>query len=119
MTSRSVFWYETAFFLFLQHPNVMLDALSIPPKKLLDVLPRIPEAADHIPWGTDWPPREVVSMRRNFEERGTERLLAAGPFTPGLAVRRWAQSLLPKARARQSLPALGHPGLPTTSWHRK
>jgi predicted TIM-barrel fold metal-dependent hydrolase len=61
-------WYDTAFFLLRRHPNVLLDVSSIPPKKLLDVLPRIPEAADRILWGTDWPAREVRSMRRNVED---------------------------------------------------
>ena len=61
-------WYDTAFFLARRHPNVLLDVSSIPPKKLLQVLPRISEAADRILWGTDWPSRGVVSMRRNVEE---------------------------------------------------
>ncbi len=60
-------WYDTAFFLLRRHPNVLLDVSSIPPKKLLDVLPRISEAADRILWGTDWPSRGVVTMRRNVE----------------------------------------------------
>jgi hypothetical protein len=60
-------WYDTAFFLLRRHPNVLLDVSSIPPKKLLDVLPRISEAADRILWGTDWPSKGVVTMRRNVE----------------------------------------------------
>ena len=35
-------WYETAFFLLRRHPNVMIDISSIPPKRLLEVLPRLP-----------------------------------------------------------------------------
>ncbi|MGE5278636.1 MAG: amidohydrolase family protein [Acidobacteriota bacterium] len=61
-------WYETAFFLLRRHPNVLIDLSSIPPKKLLQVLPRIPEMADRILWGTDWPSRGVHSMRQNVED---------------------------------------------------
>jgi predicted TIM-barrel fold metal-dependent hydrolase len=61
-------WYDTAFFLVRRHPNVRLDLSSIPPRKLLEVLPRLPEVADRMLWGTDWPSRGVVSMRRNVED---------------------------------------------------
>ncbi|HEY3205176.1 MAG TPA: amidohydrolase family protein, partial [Thermoanaerobaculia bacterium] len=61
-------WYETAFFLLRRHPNVMLDISSIPPKKLLEVLPRISEMADRVLWGTDWPSKGVESMRRNVDD---------------------------------------------------
>jgi uncharacterized protein len=61
-------WYDTAFFLLRRHANVLLDISSIPPKKLLEVLPRISEAADRVLWGTDWPFAGVVSMRGNVED---------------------------------------------------
>jgi uncharacterized protein len=61
-------WYETAFFLLRRHPNVLIDVSSIPPKKLLEVLPRISEAADRVLWGTDWPSKGVKSMRHNVED---------------------------------------------------
>jgi predicted TIM-barrel fold metal-dependent hydrolase len=61
-------WYDTAFFLLRRHSNVLLDVSSIPPKKLLEVLPRIPETADRVLWGTDWPSRGVKSMRRNVDD---------------------------------------------------
>jgi predicted TIM-barrel fold metal-dependent hydrolase len=61
-------WYETAFFLVRRHPNVFLDISSIPPRKLLEVLPRLPEVADRILWGTDWPSKGVRSMRQNVED---------------------------------------------------
>lgn len=61
-------WYETAFFLVRRHPNVWLDISSIPPRKLLEVLPRISEVADRVVWGTDWPSKGVVSMRQNVED---------------------------------------------------
>lgn len=61
-------WYETAFFLARRHPNVLLDVSSIPPRKLLDVLPRLAEIADRVLWGTDWPGMRVPSMRQNVDE---------------------------------------------------
>jgi len=61
-------WYDTAFFLARRHPNVWLDVSGIPPKKLLDVLPRLGDVADRVIWGTDWPSMGVRSMRRNVEE---------------------------------------------------
>lgn len=60
-------WYETAFFLVRRHPNVFLDVSGIPPKNLLRVLPRLPEVADRIIWGTDWPSMGVRSMCENLE----------------------------------------------------
>jgi len=61
-------WYETAFFLVRRHSNVFLDVSGIPPRRLLDVLPRLPEVADRVLWGTDWPSMGVRSMRRNVDE---------------------------------------------------
>jgi len=61
-------WYDTAFFLVRRHPNVWLDISGIPPKKLLDVLPRLGDVSDRVIWGTDWPSMGVRSMRRNVEE---------------------------------------------------
>ena len=61
-------WYETAFFLLRRHPNVLIDISSIPPKNLLQVLPRISEVSDRVLWGTDWPSKGVKSMRQNVED---------------------------------------------------
>jgi predicted TIM-barrel fold metal-dependent hydrolase len=61
-------WYDTAFFLLRRHSNVLLDISSIPPRKLLEVLPRISEMADRVLWGTDWPSKGVRSMRQNVED---------------------------------------------------
>jgi len=60
-------WYETAFFLARRHPNVHLDLSGIPPKKLLEVLPRLADVADKVLWGTDWPSMGVTSMRANVD----------------------------------------------------
>ena len=61
-------WYDTAFFLLRRHSNVVLDISGIPPRRLLEVLPRIPEMADRVLWGTDWPLKEVRSMRQNVQD---------------------------------------------------
>jgi predicted TIM-barrel fold metal-dependent hydrolase len=61
-------WYDTAVFLLRRHANVVLDISSIPPRKLLEVLPRLPDMADRVLWGTDWPSKGVVSMRQNVED---------------------------------------------------
>jgi uncharacterized protein len=61
-------WYDTAFFLVRRHANVLLDISSIPPRKLLEVLPRISEVADRVLWGTDWPSKGVKSMRQNVDD---------------------------------------------------
>lgn len=61
-------WYETAAFLARRHPNVYLELSGIPPKKLLDVLPRLPDLEAKCVWGSDWPSPGVRSLRRNVED---------------------------------------------------
>jgi predicted TIM-barrel fold metal-dependent hydrolase len=56
-----------AFFLARRHRNVMLEVSGIPPKSLLEYLPRLPEMADKVLWGTDWPSPGVKSMLANVE----------------------------------------------------
>ncbi len=58
---------ETTFFLLRRHPNVHIDISGIPPKKLLDYLPRLTEIADKTLWGTDWPSPGVWDMCKNVE----------------------------------------------------
>lgn len=59
---------ETAVFLARRHPNVHLDLSGIPPKKLLDYLPRLEELSAKCLWGTDFPSPGVHSMKKNVEE---------------------------------------------------
>jgi predicted TIM-barrel fold metal-dependent hydrolase len=59
---------ETAVFLVRRHPNVHLDLSGIPPKKLLEYLPRLEELAPRCLWGTDYPSPGVTSMRGNVED---------------------------------------------------
>ncbi|HEY6064588.1 MAG TPA: amidohydrolase family protein, partial [Thermoanaerobaculia bacterium] len=58
----------TAVFLARRHPNVHLDLSGIPPKKLLEYLPRLEEISDRCLWGTDFPSPGIASMRRNVDD---------------------------------------------------
>jgi len=59
---------ETTFFLLRRHPNVHIDISGIPPKKLLDYLPRLDEIADKTLWGTDWPSPGVWDLKKNIAD---------------------------------------------------
>jgi predicted TIM-barrel fold metal-dependent hydrolase len=61
-------YMETAVFLARRHPNVSLELSGIPPKKLLEYLPRLEELAEKCLWGTDYPSPGVRSMRANVDE---------------------------------------------------
>ena len=61
-------WGETAFFLARRHANVFLELSGIPPRKLLEFLPRLPEVAEKCVWGSDWPSPGIRSLRRNVED---------------------------------------------------
>jgi uncharacterized protein len=58
----------TAVFLARRHKNVSLDLSGMPPKKLLEYLPRLEELSGKCLWGTDWPSPGVTSMKKNVEE---------------------------------------------------
>lgn len=59
---------RTAFFLARRHPQVFLDLSGIPPRRILEYLPRLLDVADRCLWGTDWPGPGVADMRRNVEQ---------------------------------------------------
>jgi hypothetical protein len=59
---------ETAFFLARRHPNLWLDVSGIPPKRLLHYLPRLPDIADKVLWGTDWPSPGVNDLADNITD---------------------------------------------------
>jgi len=59
---------ETTFFLLRRHKNIHIDISGIPPKKLLEYLPRLEEIADKTLWGTDWPSPGVTDMRKNIDD---------------------------------------------------
>ena len=57
--------FDIAFFLARRHENVYLELSGIPPKKILDGLPRLEEVAGKVLWGTDWPSPGVASPADN------------------------------------------------------
>jgi predicted TIM-barrel fold metal-dependent hydrolase len=59
---------ETAAFLARRHANLYLDLSGIPPKKLLEYLPRLEELSRKCLWGTDWPSPGVTSLKTNVED---------------------------------------------------
>jgi uncharacterized protein len=61
-------YMETAVFLARRHPNLYLDLSGIPPKKLLEYLPRLEELSDKCLWGTDYPSPGVASMKKNVDD---------------------------------------------------
>jgi hypothetical protein len=61
-------YMETCVFLARRHPNLYLDVSGIPPRRLLQYLPRLADIADKVLWGTDWPDPGVPSMERNLAD---------------------------------------------------
>jgi hypothetical protein len=59
-------YMDTCLFLARRHPQVYLDISGIPPKRLLTYLPRLPEIADKVLWGTDWPDPGVAGLGENL-----------------------------------------------------
>lgn len=62
------FWMSKSTFLARRHDNVYLELSGIPPKKLLEAMPRLPELEHKCVWGSDWPSPGVRSLRRNVED---------------------------------------------------
>jgi predicted TIM-barrel fold metal-dependent hydrolase len=61
-------YMKTAVFLARRHRNVHLDLSGIPPRKLLEYIPRLEEVSDRCLWGTDFPSPGIRSMRANVED---------------------------------------------------
>ncbi|HEX5135302.1 MAG TPA: amidohydrolase family protein [Thermoanaerobaculia bacterium] len=61
-------YMTTAVFLARRHRNVHLDLSGIPPRKLLEYIPRLEEVSDRCLWGTDFPSPGIRSMRANVED---------------------------------------------------
>ena len=62
------FWMDKSVFLARRHDNVYLELSGIPPRKLLEYLPRLPEVEHKCVWGSDWPSPGIRSLRRNVED---------------------------------------------------
>ncbi|HTW76441.1 MAG TPA: amidohydrolase family protein [Thermoplasmata archaeon] len=60
-------WMETATFLARRFPNVWLEVSGIPPARLLEYFPRLPQLASKVLFGTDWPGPGVRDIRQNLE----------------------------------------------------
>ena len=45
-----------------------MSASSIPPKRLLQYVPRLAVIADRCLWGSDWPSPGVEDLRKNVDE---------------------------------------------------
>jgi len=58
-------YMDNCLFLARRHENVHLDVSGIPPRRLLDYLPRLPEIAGKVLWGTDWPDPGVRGLAEN------------------------------------------------------
>ncbi len=61
-------YMETCVFLARRHRNVYLDVSGIPPRRLLQYLPRLADLADKVIWGTDWPDPGVLGIAENLEQ---------------------------------------------------
>ena len=61
-------WMDEAFFLLRRHPNVYIDVSGIPPKRLLQYLPRLAEVSHKALFGTDWPSPGVKDLKRNLDQ---------------------------------------------------
>jgi predicted TIM-barrel fold metal-dependent hydrolase len=61
-------YMDTAVFLARRHPHVFLDLSGIPPRRLLEYLPRLEELSHKCLWGTDYPSPGVLSMKKNVED---------------------------------------------------
>jgi predicted TIM-barrel fold metal-dependent hydrolase len=61
-------YMDTCVFLARRHPNLYLDVSGIPPRRLLQYLPRLADIADKVLWGTDWPDPGVPGMEKNLAD---------------------------------------------------
>ena len=59
------FWYDHAFWMARQHPNVYMEVSGLPSKKLLAYFPRLEEVAGKVVYGSDWPGNP--DLRRNAD----------------------------------------------------
>lgn len=61
-------WGATASFLARRHGNVHLDLSGIPPRRLPEYVPRLPDLAEKCMFGSDWPGPGVKSIGQNVKE---------------------------------------------------
>jgi predicted TIM-barrel fold metal-dependent hydrolase len=61
-------WMDEAWFVLRRHPNIHLELSGIPPKKILDYFPRLPDLGHKVVWGTDWPSPGVKGLKHNLDQ---------------------------------------------------
>ena len=61
-------WMSTAFQLVRIRPNIYADLSSIPPKKMLEYVPRLAEISDKAIYGSDYPGPGVYDIKANLQE---------------------------------------------------
>lgn len=60
-------WMNTAFCLIRRHANVYMDISSIPPARLLEYFPCLPEIAHKTMFGSDWPGPGVYDIKQAID----------------------------------------------------
>lgn len=61
-------WMDEPFFVLRRHASVYLELSGIPPLKLLEYFPRLPDVAARVVWGTDWPSPGVDDPAQNLAQ---------------------------------------------------
>lgn len=61
-------WTDTASVLMRKHPMMMLDLTGIPPRRLLEYVPKLEEFQDRTIFGSDWASPGVKGIKENKEE---------------------------------------------------
>ena len=61
-------WMQTASLLMRKHPKMMLDLTGIPPKRLLEYVPKLEEFQDRAMFGSDWASPGVKGIGENKKE---------------------------------------------------
>lgn len=61
-------WMQTASVLMRKHPKMMLDLTGIPPKRILEYVPKLEEFQDRAMFGSDWASPGVKGIKENKEE---------------------------------------------------
>ncbi|WP_069808389.1 amidohydrolase family protein [Vulcanisaeta thermophila] len=61
-------WVPTAFQLIRIRPNIYGDLSSIPPKRILEYIPRLTEISDKLIYGSDYPGPGVHDIKKNLQD---------------------------------------------------
>lgn len=61
-------WMSTASVLMRKHPRMMIDITGIPPKRILEYVPKLEEFQDRVLFGSDWYSPGVKGIGENKKE---------------------------------------------------